>query len=368
MRWLAASLILIHGLIHLMGVAKSFGLAELPQLTEPISPRAGVAWGVAGVGLVISSGLFVAAPRVWWIPGLAFAVLSQVVVVSAWSDAKAGTVANLIVLALALYGLASEGPWSLQAEYRRSVQARLTQPAATEVVTEDDLARLPEPVRRYVRRSGAVGQPRVTGYRAEWSGRIRANPDEPWMEFTAEQHNFVEAPARFFFMRARRSGLPVHVLHVFRDASASMEARLLAAFTMVDVSGPELTTAETVTLLNDLSILAPGALVDPSIGWEPMDDRSARVEYTVGPNTVSAVLYFDDDGALVDFVSEDRSAASDDGTEFIRQRWSTPLSDYRSFGPWTVAGHGEGRWHPESQPDFSYIELDLRALEVNPGS
>ena len=37
MRWAFAFIIGLHGLIHLMGPAKAFGYADLPQLTQPIS-------------------------------------------------------------------------------------------------------------------------------------------------------------------------------------------------------------------------------------------------------------------------------------------------------------------------------------------
>ena len=36
--------LIIHGLIHLLGFAKAFRFAELPQLTQPISPLVGVLW------------------------------------------------------------------------------------------------------------------------------------------------------------------------------------------------------------------------------------------------------------------------------------------------------------------------------------
>jgi hypothetical protein len=37
-----AVLLVIHGLLHLMGFLKAFGLAELPQLTGPISQPLGL--------------------------------------------------------------------------------------------------------------------------------------------------------------------------------------------------------------------------------------------------------------------------------------------------------------------------------------
>jgi hypothetical protein len=68
----------------------------------------------------------------------------------------------------------------------------------------------------------------------------------------------------------------------------------------------------------------------------------------------------------VDFVSDDRLAASADGSEFTRQRWSTPVGEYRRIGALRVMSRGEGRWHPP-EGEFAYIELELVDLEVNGG-
>jgi hypothetical protein len=40
-------LLVVHGLIHLLGFAKAVRLADLPQLTEPISPFLGAVWLLA---------------------------------------------------------------------------------------------------------------------------------------------------------------------------------------------------------------------------------------------------------------------------------------------------------------------------------
>ena len=251
----------------------------------------------------------------------------------------------------------------LGAEYRRDVRDRLERlPATGPVLTEADLEPLPEPVRRYIRLAGAIDRPGARHFRAVWQGRIRATADEPWMPFTAEQHNFPGEPARFFHMKARRSGLPVAVYHAFSNGSASMRVRLLGLFALVDRRGPDLDRAEAVTLLNDLCVMAPGALCDAAIEWDPVDDRSARARYTVGPNTVSATLHFDEAGELRDFVSDDRLIASPDGRELTPCRWSTPLADYREFGPHRAAARGEGRWHPP-EGEFVYLELDLLELD-----
>lgn len=364
MKWLLFALAVAHGLLHLMGFAKAYGLGELAQLSQPISRGAGALWLVAASAMLVTAALLLGAPRSWWAAGLPAVVLSQVMIAAAWTDARFGTVANAIILLAVIHGFASEGPLGLRSEYRREVGSRLQSPAAPRRLAEADLAGLPGPVQRYLRVTGAVGQPRVAHLRAGWRGRIRAGPDDPWMEFTAEQRNFVDEPSRFFLMNARRGGLPLDVLHVYEAGAATMRVRLLSLLPLVNASGPDMTRAETVTLLNDLCILAPAALIDPSVRWETIDDRSARAVYTVGENTVSATLVFDDAGYLQDFVSDDRMAMSADGDELVRRRWSTPVSEYRTFGERRAMGRAEGRWHAE-EGDFAYIELELLDLEIN---
>ncbi|HXV63394.1 MAG TPA: DUF6544 family protein [Vicinamibacteria bacterium] len=363
-RWLFVSLIVVHGLILALGFTKAFGLTDAPQLVQGISKPWGVAWlGAAGLTLVTAV-LFASSCHAWWAVGLGAVALSQVVIASSWEDAKLGTLANALILAGIAYRFASSGPRSFLARYRAAVEKRLAQPMAPPLVTESDLVPLPDPVERYLRQAGVVGQPRVHHFEATWRGRIRRGVGDPWMTFTAEQYNFPGEPARFFLMKATRGGLPVDVYHAFRDRSASMSVKLVSLVPMVDAVGPEMDRAETVTLFNDLCLLAPAELVDPAVRWTPIDERSARANYTIGSNTISAVLSFNEKGELVDFVSDDRLAASADGKQFTPCRWSTPVGEYRSFGPLRVFTRGEARWHPP-EGDFAYLEIELVHFEVN---
>jgi hypothetical protein len=186
------------------------------------------------------------------------------------------------------------------------------------------------------------------------------------MAFTAEQVNTFDPPRRFFKMDATMKGLPVDVLHAFDERGATMRVRLLSAFTMVDAEGADLTRAETVTLFNDLCILAPGAMVSPLVAWEPVDDRRARARFTLGANTIGAELRFDEAGELVDFVSDDRAASSPDGKTYTPLRWSTPLSRYAKVGPVRVATRGDAVWHPAAGA-FAYGEFELVALDYDVG-
>ncbi len=222
----------------------------------------------------------------------------------------------------------------------------------------------------YVRRSGAIGQPRVTSFRARIHGRIRAGADQPWMPFTGEQVNtYGTWPNRLFFIDARMFGLPVDVFHHFVGPSATMQVKVCSLVSMADAHGPEMDRSETVTIFNDMCVFAPAALVDAAISWREIDARTVEGIFTRGEQTVSARLVFDDDDQLVDFVSDDRSRSSSDGTTFTPQRWSTPLRGYRSFGARRIAGIGEARWHaPDPEGEFAYLEFLTDDIAYNVGT
>ena len=357
-------LLCLHGLIHLLGFAKAFGLAELPQLAQSITRPWGVLWLTAGGLLLAAAVMLPLAPRWWWVAGAIGLVLSQAVIVASWSDARFGTLANLAVLVAVVWGFAHRGPWSLPAAYARAVSlATPARPAG--VLVEADLAALPAPVQRYVRAAGAVGQPRVQNVHATWTGRIRSGPDAPWMAFTAEQLDTFDAPRRFFLMAAVMKHLPVDVFHAFDEHGATMRVRLLSLKTLVDAGGAALTRSETVTLFNDLCFLAPAELVRPAITWDAIDAHTARAHYTQGPNTISATLFFNDADELVDFSSEDRNP-SPDGSTAAPIPWTTPVRDYGRVGPVRVFRSAETRWHPASGA-WTYGELALRSLDYNVG-
>lgn len=364
MRTLLIALMVLHGSIHFLGPAKAFGWAEVPQLQAPITRVAGALWLVAGLAFLLAAVLLAFRSHAWWLVAALAVVASQAAIAGAWSDARVGTVANALVLLAVAVAFATTGPTSLRATYRDAV-ARGRIDAAASVPGTSEPSRVPDAVRRYLEATAAREGTGVRGFQARWRGRIRAAPDEPWMEFTAEQYNTVEPPARFFLMDATRGGLPVQAYHEYRDGTATMVVRLLGVVPLVDLGGPEFTRAETVTLLNDLALLAPAALTDPSITWDADGGPAATARYAVGPHTVSARLEFDDRGLLADFVSDDRLRTSEDGERLVSERWSTPILDYAVVNGRRLMSRGEGRWHPP-EGSFVYIELELLEAAVDP--
>ena len=262
-------------------------------------------------------------------------------------------------------------PGSLRDRFVAEVRQRtaaIRASAGSPLITDGDLARLPDPVRRYLGRAGVVGRPRPLAYQVTFTGRIRGGPDEAWMPFTAEQWSSVDGPVRLFYMRARRNGIPVAVLHRYVDGHATMTVKLAAMVTLVDADGPVLDRSETVTVFNDMCLLAPGTLLDPRIVWEERDAHSAVASFSVGAQTITATLTFGDDGLVTNFVSDDRSRSSPDGRAFTRLRFLTPISVHATFDGVVVAGQADVQWRLPDGQIFTYAEFTVQSVSFMPAA
>jgi len=277
----------------------------------------------------------------------------------------AATLAIVLAGALLIWAIFRVLSRHFRAAYERDVDRALAQHAASATpVTDAELAHLPAPVERYLRAAGVVGHARVHNFRVRMRGRIRSGPAARWIPFESDQYNIVDAPARFFYLTGSMMMIPVLGYHRYVGPSATMTIKAAALVPVVDARGKEMNQSETVTLLNDMCIMAPATLIDRRLRWEAVDGRTARVTFASAGQTVSAELSFNDAGELADFRSDDRYQLSADGRTSRKVRWSTPIREYRRFGDVRLASVGEGRWH-EASADYAYIELTIESVEYN---
>jgi hypothetical protein len=362
-RWIFAVVLVVHGLIHALGFLKAFGFADLPQLGG-VSRSVGLIWLLAAALFLAAAAALFLWPRTWWALGALALALSLMAILPSWKDAKAGVIADAIVLAGVAFVVLSTGPASLRAAYERDAAELLSRATVPRLLGEQDITRLPPLVQRYLRTTGAIGRPLVRNVQVHMHGRIRSGPDARWMPLVAEQLNVVDPSSRLFYFEGSMSALPVQGFHRYVGSSATMRVKAAALVPVVEASGDEMARSETVTLFNDMCVLAPATLVDPRIDWTTLDGGTVRATFTNAGHTIQADLSFNDAGELVDFHSDDRSRASDDGRSFARTHWSTPLGAYRSFAGGRLASGGEARWR-DADSEFAYIELAFDDVRYN---
>lgn len=106
MSWVVVIVLILHGLIHLMGGVNELGLAKIQGLSEktliPLSGSIqsifGVIWFIA-VSLFILSAIGLLIKQQWWKSIAIWAIMiSQLLIVIWWPNAKWGTIPNILIL------------------------------------------------------------------------------------------------------------------------------------------------------------------------------------------------------------------------------------------------------------------------------
>lgn len=356
-------IIIVHGLIHLLGFVKAYDLAPVEQLTEEISKTTGLIWLLVSVLFLITVFLYFTQNNVWWIVGSTAVIISQVLIIGSWSDAKFGTIANLILILPIIIAFVGQLPTSYENRFKAEVEKGLSRSTSQELLTEDDITHLPPPVQKYIRYSGAIGKEKLQNFRAEFLGEFKTSPDSDFLDIRAVQYNFFDEPTRAFYIESSMYGLPINGLHLYVGPNASMQIKITSLLQVVDAKGPEMNRSETVTIFNDMCFLAPATLINKKIEWETIDSTSVKARFTNRGNTITAILFFNEAGQLINFSSEDR-AESADGKSFINYKWATPLSNYRDFNGRNVASYGEAIWH-KPEGEYCYAKVNLVDIKYN---
>lgn len=232
------------------------------------------------------------------------------------------------------------------------------EPAERPPVTEADIARLPDPVQRWLRWSGTVGRPVPSTVRLRQEGELRLG-DRGWVPFTAEEYYATASPA--FLWKATVSmapGVPVVGTDSYIDGRGELEMRVLGLIPVAKDSGPAMDEGDLLRYLNEIMWFPAGALI-PEITWEAVDDASARATMTFGGVQGTATFFFDAEGRPTNMIADryDR----DHGAVVP---WSTPITAYGEFDGIRVPTAGEAVYAREDG-DFSYIRLEITDIDYD---
>ncbi|MEG6522339.1 DUF6544 family protein [Desulfotomaculum sp. 1211_IL3151] len=255
----------------------------------------------------------------------------------------------------------------LKRTYKKEVQKGIARNAKAEnnILTEKDIHHLPKPVQKYLNYVGVIGKEKVQNVKVTVDGEMKMDPKKGWVKIKAEQYNFFDSlPTRLFYMGVKMSGIPVLGLHSYTAEEATMKIKVAGLITVVNTTGPEMRISDTTTLFNDMCFFAPATLIDHRIKWESIDDLTVKATFNAYDCQVSALLYFNDKGELIRFVSEDRYYLSMDGS-CKRVRWSTPIGNYQERNGLRLATYGEAIWSlPEGE--YCYAKFtDIKEVKYN---
>jgi hypothetical protein len=271
------------------------------------------------------------------------------------------TVSRIVIGGIvAVAGLNVAGRLAFARRVSRDVDTLLRHGASRQrpIVTERDLARVPEPVARWLRAAHVVGTPVPCVISLRQEGRIRLRPNGVWLPFTARQDYTTDPPGFVWAADIRLAPfLSVRVLDRYIAGHGATEPRLLGLIPLQRAAGPEIDAASLQRYLNE-TMWFPAATLSPRVQWEPVDAHAARATIHDHEQRVSGLFIWDDRGQMATMTG-DRFRTVDG--RYLLTPWETPILAYGEFAGVRLPVAGEGVWHLASG-DFTYITLRVTGI------
>jgi hypothetical protein len=362
LKFIIASLILIHGLIHLMGFVKAFKLSEIDMLTLSISKPAGLLWLVAAVLCIVTAVVFISGEEWWWMIALPAMILSQLLIILYWQDAKFGTIANLIIMTVAILEF---GIWNFNSRVKTELKSfmAIAGPVEKKPVTDDMLSNLPAVVKLWLQRSNVIGRGMIHSVYLKQAGEMRSAPGGKWMPLTAEQWFTPEKPGFIWVGRINAGpGIQITARDKYEQGKGQMLIKLLSLYTIADVTGKETDQSTMLRYLAE-TFWFPSAALSNYIQWKEVDSLTARAVMTYAGISDSALIKFDTNGDMVSFETwryYDRKSGA------TLEDWLVQVEPggYREFEGIRIPAISTVTWKLK-EGDFTWLKLKLTEVHYN---
>ncbi|MBU3024749.1 hypothetical protein KO532_03565 [Zobellia galactanivorans] len=304
MRIVFVLLLILHGLVHLFGFLKAFGLSGFNAIQQPISRPMGLLWLLAFVLFGLTALRYLKPSELWWIFGFLAVVLSQFLIISFWADAKFGTLFNVVVLAVALAGY---GSFAFREKVHRETREMLSQAHSLQKapVSKEMVSEMPPVVQKWLLNSGAIGkEPAGTVY-LQQDLQMQMKPGQnDWIHARAEQYFTAQPPAFNWSVRLKMN--PILALagrDKFENGKGEMSIKLFSLFSMVDAKNNAKTNEATLQRYLAEIVWFPSNALQNYITWEPIDGTSAKATMRYKGTQGSGVFHFDENGNFVKFTA-----------------------------------------------------------------
>lgn len=351
-RSVLVALLLIHGLIHLMGLKE----AGNPFKNGSIKDKSGLLWLLATM-LFLLSGIFLFIDRDWWFWAIPAIILSQVLITTVLTKARAGTVANLIILPAAVINIASA---RFNERSQKQVRELLAANAENTAVTYSDPSTLPAPVRNWIIRSGASVRRPVNTVHLYQQGMMRTSSDGSWKSMKAEQY-FTTASPSFIWLADIDYGI-THVAgrDTYNKGNGSMLISMASLIPIVNASGPQTDQGAMLRYLAEIQWF-PTAALNTNIQWQAVDSLSARATMMYNGAEATGIFHFNKEGDVTGF--EAKRYMEDHGS-YSLETWCASVTAYKVFDGLRIPAEGSVTWKLK-KGDFEWFRWQITDISYN---
>lgn len=288
-------------------------------------------------------------------------VLSQILIIIFWEDAKFGTIANVIVF---IVSLTAYGHFRFKDMVKAEVAELFEKPIREEVQHNPNktIADLPPIVQKWIENSGVISSPRITSVRLKQRGEMKTKPDGKWMSFSAEQYFNILEPS--FIWITKVDAMPFIYMDgrdMLKNGQGEMLIKLLSLFPVVDEGKNEKIDSGSMQRFLAEMCWFPSMATENYISWEGLEQKSAKATMIVSGKEVSGIFTFSEEGDFVSFETQ-RYFGGESNAEL--ETWFIEATDYKSFEGIRIPNKSKVTWKLK-ECDFNWLNLEITELEYN---
>ncbi len=230
-----------------------------------------------------------------------------------------------------------------------------------EVITEELIKDLPEPLRKYLRVCGYIGTPIPVNANVYWAESwLKMSPKKDWRSLNTIQFNSINPIGRVAYMKFL--SMPVVAQDLYRDGYGEMNGKLLNLVRVVFDNSKETAQSALITSFSEF-MLIPGYLFLENVRWEYIDDLSVRGILIDNGIQVSGIFHFNEEGLFTYFETDDRYFKMGKNT-YEKVRFSAIVEGYKMQGDVKICEKVKIVWHlPEG--DYEYYKGVIEKIVFN---
>lgn len=354
-------IIVMHGIIHLFGFLKAFGLSEFNAIQQPVFKTMGIFWLSTFVLFAITSILLIFKSNYWWLSGFVAILISQVLIFNYWSDAKFGTIANVIIFVAVLIGY-SGFSFKNQIAKERKDMFQISQDISHRNLTSEAISDLPPIVQKWLMHSGALGKPLASNVHLVQELQLKMRPeDSVWSRATAKQYFTVEPPAFSWNISAQiKSIINITGRDKFENGKGEMNIKLFSLFSIADAKDHQKIDQATLQRFLAEIVWFPSASLRSCIKWESLDDYVAKATMQYNGTVGSGEFYFDEKGNFKKFVA----MRYQDAKAIEPTKWTVLATKTAVRQGIKIPVECEASWELE-QGKWTWLKLKITDIQYN---
>jgi len=197
-----------------------------------------------------------------------------------------------------------------------------------ELVTEAEIERLPEPVRRYLRYTQIIGKEKIRTVRLKQGGYFRTKENQKWRPIKAKQYFNLDSVEFVWIGKVKFApSLSIYAKDEFVSGQGNLVVKLLGLIKVVEAKGYEIDQGEILRFLGE-GIWSPSMFIKDYIQWQALDDKSAQATINIKGISASAVFHFNERGQITRITAKRYREVEG---KFELEDWEIPIIEYKMF-------------------------------------